>query len=420
MPLRIGVNALYLIPGGVGGTETYLRGLLSALAEIDSRNEYFVFSNRETGPDLTPSRPNFTSAPQPVHAASRTARILWEQTGLSINALRLRLDVMLNPGFTAPLFCPCPQVTVFHDMQHKRHPEYFRWFDLPFWDFFLFWSAQISRIVLVDSEATAQDLARYYRLSPSHERAASDSRGGGTRVPYEYAPRVAPRLAASKVRVVPLGVDRAFFSLARHRHPEPFLLAVSTLHPHKNLDGLLRAFAVFRRRYPEFRLVICGLHGFFAQPLQELRASLGLANAVEFPGWIRREELYELYSHAWAFVYPSLFEGFGLPVLEALAAGVPTACSNIEPVSSVAGPAAIQFDPKDQAQIIDALMRITGDESLRALLAECGPRQAGKFSWKTTAQATLDAIREASGDLPGAGRAPSKRVGAPGSGQPRR
>jgi glycosyltransferase involved in cell wall biosynthesis len=370
-PLRIGVNALYLIPGGVGGTETYLRSLLAALAEIDSCNEYFVFANRETGPDLTPSRPNFTSAPQPVNASSRPARILWEQTGLPINAQRLRLDVMLNPGFTAPLLCSCPQVTVFHDMQHKRHPEYFRWFDLPFWDFFLFWSAQISRIVLADSEATAQDLRRYYRLP------------------------------ASKVGVIPLGVDPGFFELARLRRPEPFLLAVSTLHPHKNLDRLLRAFAVFRETRPEFRLVVCGLYGFFAQPLQELRASLGLTNAVEFPGWIRREELYDLYSRAWAFVYPSLFEGFGLPVLEAMAAGVPMACSNIEPISSVAGPAAIQFDPMDQDQITSALLRVTGDERLRAHLSECGPRQAAKFSWKTTAQATLDAICEAAGERSG-------------------
>jgi glycosyltransferase involved in cell wall biosynthesis len=397
--MRIGVNALYLIPGGVGGTETYLRSLLAALAEIDSRNEYFLFPNRETGPDLAPSRPNFTSLPQPIHAASRPVRILWEQTGLPINAQRLRLDVMLNPGFTAPLFCSCPQVTVFHDMQHKRHPEYFRWFDLPFWDFFLFWSAKISRIVLADSEATAKDLARYYRLSAFDKLAAAGPRGhpreGGTRVPHEYAPRVAPQLTDSKVRVVPLGVDPVFFELARRRRPEPFLLAVSTLHPHKNLDGLLRAFAVFHQARPEFRLVVCGLHGFFTQPLHELRASLGLTNAVEFPGWIPREELHDLYSRAWAFVYPSLFEGFGLPVLEALAAGVPMACSNIEPISSVAGPAAIQFDPMDQDQITGALLRVTGDERLRAHLAECGPRQAAKFSWKTTAQATLDAICEA-------------------------
>ncbi len=363
-PLRIGVNALYLIPGGVGGTEIYLRGLLTALAGIDSVNRYFVFTNRETGPDLVPKAPNFMAAPQPVRAGSRPMRILWEQTGLPVAIARLGLDVMFNPGFTAPLLCGCPQVTVFHDLQHKRHREYFRWFDLPFWDFFLYWSAQVSRLLLADSPATAADLLKYYRLPES------------------------------KVRVVRLGVDPIFFELARRRRPERFLLAVSTLHPHKNLDGLLRAYAAFRETHPEFRLVVCGMHGFFTGPLHDLRDSLRLGDSVEFPGWIPREDLHELYAKAWAFLYPSLFEGFGLPILEALAAGVPGACSNIEPLAGIAGEAALLFDPRNQEAMVDAMRRIATDETLRLQLAEAGPRRAAQFSWKATAQATLDALVE--------------------------
>src|ERR1051326_8910861 len=113
--MRIGINALYLIPGGVGGTETYLRGLVTALAGIDAENRYFLFTNRETGPDLAPKIPRFEVVPQAVRAAVRPARILWEQTALPLEAARLGLDVMLNPGFTGPLICGCPQVTVFHD-----------------------------------------------------------------------------------------------------------------------------------------------------------------------------------------------------------------------------------------------------------------------------------------------------------------
>src|SRR5216683_6521788 len=147
---RIGINALYLIPGKVGGTEIYLRCLLDALAEIDARNQYFVFTNRESGPDavpdMLPARTNFHQVPQAVNAESRPARILWEQTALPLAAARLRLDVLLNPGFTAPIFCGCPMVTIFHDLQHKRHPENFRWFDLPFWRFFLYASAHRSKL----------------------------------------------------------------------------------------------------------------------------------------------------------------------------------------------------------------------------------------------------------------------------------
>ena len=153
-PSHIGVNALYLIPGGVGGTEIYLRALLAALAEIDPVNQYVIFTNRETGPDLVPERTNFLHAPQRVRAVSRPSRLLWEQTALPLAAARHRLDVMLNPGFTAPIVCPCPQVTVFHDLQHERHPEYFRWFDLPFWRFFLWSAVHRSKLLIAVSDAT--------------------------------------------------------------------------------------------------------------------------------------------------------------------------------------------------------------------------------------------------------------------------
>jgi glycosyltransferase involved in cell wall biosynthesis len=362
--MRIGVNALYLIPGGVGGTEIYLRSLLAALAEIDHHNEYFVFTNRETGADLVPAQANFTHVLQNVRAANRPLRILWEQSVLPIGVLQRRLDVLFNPGFTAPILCGCPQVTVFHDVQHKRHPEYFRWFDLPFWNFFLFWSIKVSRLVVAVSGATADDLRRWYRLPPG------------------------------RIRMVASGVDPRFFELATRRRPEPFLLAVSTLHPHKNLDGLMLAFAAFRRRHLEYRLVVSGIHGFHAAELHAMRERLDLADSVDFPGWIPREELYDLYSRAMAFLYPSLFEGFGLPVLEALAAGVPTGCSQVEPMDSLAGNAALKFDPRDPSAIAEAMHRLVTDEELRRRLVADGPCRAAAFSWHTTAQGILDALTD--------------------------
>ena len=360
--MRIGVNALYLIPGGVGGTETYLRALLAALAEIDSTNEYLIFTNRETGADLVPQCPNFHCEPQGVRAVNRVARLLWEQTMLPAAAMRRRIDVMFNPGFTSPLVSGCPQVTVFHDLQHKRHPEYFRWFDLPAWNFFLYGSARVARAVLADSNATAADLQRYYGLG------------------------------APKVVTVPLGVGQEFFAVAARRRPEPFLLAVSTLHPHKNLDGLLRAFALFRKSRPGYRLVVCGLHGFFTEQLQALRTELELGDSVTFPGWIPKQELLDFYARAMAFVYPSRFEGFGLPVLEAMAAGVPSACSRVEPLDSIAGAAALKFDPGEPGEIAACLERLVEDAALRATLAAAGPARAATFTWRATAAATLDVL----------------------------
>jgi glycosyltransferase involved in cell wall biosynthesis len=366
--VRIGVNALYLIPGGVGGTEIYLRELLAALAGVDRENRYLVFTNRETGSSLVPAAPNFEAARLPVRAAFRPARILWEQTGLPLEAARRRLDVLLNPGFTAPVCCTCPSVTVFHDLQHKRHPEFFRWHDLPFWRLLLWAAAHCSRRIIAVSEATRRDLLRFYRLPPG------------------------------KIDVVPHGVGQEFFEAGRRRaarRQEPFLLAVSTLHPHKNLDRLVRVFARFRERRPDFRLVIAGMRGFFAAELERRIGELGLADAVELAGWVPRETLLELYERAWAYVNPTLFEGFGMPVLEALAAGVPVACSAIDPLREVAGASALLFDPGNEDEMLAAIECVVEDDDERRRLAAAGPARAARFTWRAAAEATLAVLHAA-------------------------
>ncbi len=353
-PLRIGVNALYLIPGGVGGTEIYLRNLLQALAEIDHENQYFVFTNRETGADLVPAAPNFNHSPQPVNAVFRPGRLIWEQTGLPLAARRLKLDRLFNAGFTAPIFGPCPSVTVFHDLQHKRHPEHFRWFELPFWDMFLYGAAKRSAMLVAVSEATKQDLIRFYKLP------------------------------ASKIRVAPHGVERGFFEIQNNPDPDdPYLLCVSTLHPHKNLERLICVFAEFRKSRPEYRLVIAGLRGFHADLLQKIADE-----HVRLTGWIPREDLYALFRGASAFIYPSTFEGFGMPVLEAMAAGVPLASSSIEPLRSIVQSSAVLFEPEDEAGMLQAMKRITSDPSLRGT----GRQRAAEFTWQAAARETLAAI----------------------------
>lgn len=357
---RIGINALYLIPGGVGGTEIYLRELLAALAQIDQTNEYLIFTNLETPSDLVPKQTNFHWKPQAVHARFRPGRILWEQIVLPIEAARYGLDVLFNPGFTAPIFSPCRQVTVFHDLQHKRHPEYFRWFDLPFWRFLLWAAALRSDRLIAVSEATRSDLLRFYRI------------------PKE------------RVTVVHHGVEPAFSRLDRS-HTESYLLCVSTLHPHKNLPRLIRAYGSKQRA---FRLILAGLRGFHAEAIEGQIAEMGLQDSVQITGWVPREELYSLYARARAFVYPSMFEGFGMPVLEALAAGLPVACSDIPPLGEVAGDAALYFDPLNEEEIASAIERVMSDTKLQELLAQTGRDRARPFTWQRSAQQTLDVLCE--------------------------
>jgi glycosyltransferase involved in cell wall biosynthesis len=358
--IRIGINALYLIPGGVGGTEIYLRELLAALAELDQVNEYLVFTNLETQSDLVPKQANFHWKPQAVHARFRPARILWEQIILPFEAARYRLDVLFNPGFTAPVFAPCRQVTVFHDLQHKRYPEYFRWLDLPFWRLLLWAAAHRSHRLIAVSEATRADLLHCYRISKE------------------------------RVAVIPHGVEPAFSHLDRS-HTESYLLCVSTLHPHKNLARLIRAYARKRRDY---RLILAGLRGFHTASVERLIEEMGLQESVQITGWIPREELYSLYARARAFVYPSLFEGFGMPVLEAMAAGIPIACSDIPPLHEVAGDAALFFNQLDEDAIAVAMERLMADASLRERLAHAGRERARRFTWQRSAEQTLRVLLE--------------------------
>ncbi len=367
---RIGINALYLIPGGVGGTEIYLRSLLAALAELDDRHEYFVYANAGTGADLVPSSPRFHLVPTGVNARFRPGRLCYEQIVLPRLLRRDAIDVLLNPGFTGPVSFADRSGTVFHDLQHKRHPEFFRWFDRPFWNLMLGASAARSRVLIAVSHATAADLIRYYPASKD------------------------------KIAIVAHGVDEEFFriaQLAQRRAPtqEPYLLTVSTLHPHKNIDRLIEAFGEFRQSHPEFRLVIAGLEGFAARALAARRRELGLEDSVRFTGWIPRAELYGLFEHASAFIAPSRFEGFGLPLVEALAAGLPTACSAIEPFDEIAGDVAVRFAPDSVAQITDAMRKITSDTAFRAGARIAGPARARMFDWRRTARLTLDAIAKA-------------------------
>lgn len=363
--MKVGVNALYLIPGKVGGTEIYLRSLLAAMAQRNDPHDFFVFTNRETGSDLVPDDSRFHYCPQPVSAESRPARILWEQLRLP-GALK-GMDVLFNPGFTAPRWTQTPCVTVFHDLQHIRHPEFFRWWDLPFWNLLLAWSARRSKLLVTVSEQTRRDVIGHYRLPES------------------------------RVRTVAHGVDEHFFTLRRTEVDPLMLLTVSTLHPHKNLDRLLRVFAEFRREVPGLRLIVAGMKGHFTEELERLRHHLGLSGEVEITGWVPRSALYEFYRRASAFIFPSRFEGFGMPVLEALAAGIPAACSGVEPMRSLAGDAAVLFDPEDDQQMLAALRKIVLDPDTRAQLRIRGPRRAGEFTWARSAALTVKALEDAAG-----------------------
>jgi len=240
---------------------------------------------------------------------------------------------------------------VFHDLQHKRHPEYFRWFDLPFWNLLLWISARRSRGLIAVSEATRDDLARYY---------------------------------GREAEVIHHGVEREFFEIAGMREPGDYLLCASTSHPHKNLDRLLRVHGAMRTAPP---LVLTGVRGFAAKQVEQLAGP-----SVRMLGWVPRAELYELFRCARGFIYPSIFEGFGMPVSEAMAAGVPVACSDIAPLREIGGDTIHYFDPSSDAAIQDAIERL----SAGSIPSDAARRRAAEFTWEKCARATLDYLSKSS------------------------
>ncbi len=372
--LRIGVNALYLIPGGVGGTEIYLRNLLAALAEIDPMDQYYVFLNAETAsadPPLEPKAANFHAVRCPIRAVNRPSRLLWEQLALPLQAARRRLDVLFSPGFTSPLLTPgCAKVTVIHDMQHARRPENFGRLERAAWRATVWISARFSKQVITVSESSRRDIEAVYRLAPG------------------------------RVQVIRHGVEPAFFDLAgdaglTRAVEQPYLLSVSTIHPHKNWSRWLEAYRqLVAEGYPH-HLVIAGLQGKYSQELARLIEAGGLAERVHATGWLPRRELLALFRFAGALVFPSTFEGFGMPLLEAMAAGIPVACSDIPALREAAGEAALFFDPQSPDAIAAAVRRLLADADLRRRLIERGRENAANFSWTRAAEQTLAALRKA-------------------------
>lgn len=210
-------------------------------------------------------------------------------------------------------------------------------------------------------------------------------------------------LPDDRVMVTPEGCEARFrpapaeavdAAAARYRLPPRYVLAVGTLEPRKNLGALLHAFARLRRRGsvdPELHLVLAGARGWLDAPIFRTVRSLGLEQAVRFPGFIDDDDLPAVYSGAALFVFPSLYEGFGLPLLEAMACGVPVVTSNVASMPEVAGGAALLVDPRDVDGLAAAVAQGLRDEPMRARLRAAGIARARRFSWETAARRTLDA-----------------------------
>ncbi|MHB8647799.1 MAG: glycosyltransferase family 4 protein [Thermomicrobiales bacterium] len=375
--MHVGINSLFMIPEGVGGSETYLRNLIRELPALDPDIAYTLFTNRENaGTFAVPPGANLREVPCPVHAVRRPERLAYEYGVLPLRARRHHVDVLFSPGFTAPARRGYASVVNILDMQPEDRPENFT----PFYHFvhtrLMRRAARSAAQVLTLSEHAKRRIVAVYGLPPE-------------RITVSY-------LAAEPVYftlVAPEEIARVRQTYGIH---SPYLLSVATLHPHKNLDALIDAFVALRqRRDAPLQLVLVGLKGNAAATLQAKIAKAGIADAVVLTGWAPDADLPALYQGAMVYVLPSRYEGFGIPVLEAMASGTPVITTTAASLPEVAGDAALLVDPDDRTALTGALCRVLDDSTLRDDLIGRGKERAPLFTWRKTAEATLSALAKA-------------------------
>jgi glycosyltransferase involved in cell wall biosynthesis len=366
MPLRIGLNLLHLVPGETGGSEVYARRLVPALLEARPELELTLFVASEAAGEDWPSGVRVVDLP--VQGRSRVRRIVAEQTLLPRAVRETRVSLLHNVFTTAPAFPGVPQVTTILDVIYRRFPDAHRPLMSYGMRILVPLAARRSRRVLTLSEAAKTDIVRF--LGVPADRVDVTHLGPGM-------PENVPALPERELRDE-LGLGEA-----------PIVLSLSAKRPHKNLERLLEAFSRVSVQPPPVLLIT----GYKTPYEEQLRGRAG--DRVRFAGWVDEPTLEGLYRAATCLVFPSLAEGFGLPVLEAMRRGLPVACSDATSLPEVAGDAALYFDPTETDAIQAALERLLADPNLRERLSAAGRVQAKKFSWEATARATLRSYERA-------------------------
>ncbi len=366
--MRIGINTLACMPGRSGGDARYVRELVRHLLEIDHTNQYFLF----VAPWNEQWFPAGAKNLQRVMCAvprSFVLRVLWEQTVLPLLAARLRLHIFHAPVNVAPLAVACPVILTMLEAEPFMFPMSIPFPLLIYWRVMRRSSALRARNVIAISENSRREIVRYMDLKPE------------------------------TVTVVPLGVDAARFESQSELGQEglpfgiqpPYFFWTGRSYPRKNLVRLLEAFGIFatETNLPH-RLVLAGVEGWGEGKVKQALAQLGdVRTKVTTVGHVSDETLQLLYHHADAFVFPSLHEAFGLPVLEAMASGTPVVTSTTTATADVAGDAAVLVDPTSVEDIARGMKEVGVDHGLRERLREKGLSRALAFSWRATAGQTL-------------------------------
>ena len=372
--LRIGLNSQKLLSMNTGvGNYTY--NLVRNLLAVDRENRYclFFFNEFTDGKNLFSSSVAPYRVEQSGYSTRRnTPRILWEQLMLPRRARACKVDVFHYIDHTLSLIRkPCPTVITVHDLAFFRVPEMYNLSRRFYKQFVSQRSIRRANRVITISEFTRREILELTGVD------------------------------GDRVEVIPYGISSIFRPLpaegeveayrVRAGLPDKFVLFVGTLQPRKNVDGLVRAFHQARRKaaFPH-KLVLCGGRGWLYDEIFDLIKRLGLTDHVRYMDSVPHEELPVVYNLADLFVYPSWFEGFGLPPLEAMACGTPVICSSATSLPEVVGDAGITIPPSDIDGLADAIARVLDDGELAAGMSRAGLERARRFSWEENARRTID------------------------------
>lgn len=373
--MRIGFNFTPYSPGGHGGSEVFLSNVLRELSFIDNKNEYIIYGRKDSLESYAPAKGNFRIFALPDFVlSSRVKRILGEQFLLPALCARHKLDCLIS-NYVVPLLAPCPQITILHDVIFKRYPETLEPLKLAYWRYMLPASTRKSALVMTVSQFSAQEI----RTLIAH--------------------------TANKVAVTVEGVRPTLQLAVSHTDANPsdlpingrYLLCVATFGPHKNLTKLVEAFAMVASDYPDLRLVFVGGAKTsdakrYRDQVQETINNYSLNDRVDFLGHISDAMLANIYFHAQCLVLPSLYEGFGLPIIEAQTFGCPIVCSAVASMPEIAGDAALTFDPHSPLSIAESLKLVLNDEKKRHAMSAASLENVKRFSWKNAAEDLLRSI----------------------------
>ena len=355
--------------------EVYARELLAAMGALAPPSTRFVaFINRETEHETGPWREMAHSVVVPVRASRRAEWVRGEQELLPRLAAREGVQLMHSLASTAPAWGRFRRVVTVHDLIYRRFPEAHAGLRSLGMRVLVPLAVRRSGRIITDSASTKRDVVEL--LGTPAERIDVVPLGIG---------------ALERVAPLPEPELRERFALGDRR----VLLALSAKRPHKNLAVLLEACALLE---PRPILVLGGYKTEYELELRERAQALGIADDVRWPGWIDAAELEGLWRISAGFVFPSLYEGFGLPVLEAMARGVAVACSNASSLPEVAGDAALLFDPSDPRAIAGAIAQLLAGGAAIERLRAAGLQRAATFTWQRTASLTLDSYARAMAD----------------------